>query len=240
VRILLAEDDLDVLDVTTYALRKYGHEVVAVTDGAVALQRWETERADLVLLDVNLPGLDGLRLCREIRQRSTTPIIMVTAMSDEEYVVRGFEYGADDYVVKPFSYKELAMRINAVAWRHGVGRSTSSESGMASAAGISVDLSNFEVCVENEPVRMTRLETRILYFLVTNAGRVLPTDRIIELVWNYDGGDSFALKTHISHIRQKLGVNKGQPGYISSTPNVGYRLELAAPTPAGSVHLAAA
>ena len=239
-RILLAEDDLDVLDVTTYALRKYGHEVVAVTDGAVALQRWETERADVVLLDVNLPGVDGLTLCREIRQRSTTPIIMVTAMSDEEYVVRGFESGADDYLVKPFSYKELAMRINAVAWRHGVRRSTPGESARVYAGGISVDLSNFEVRVNNEPVRMTRLETRILYFLVSNAGRVLPTDRLIELVWNYDGGDSFALKTHISHIRQKLGINKGESGYISSTPNVGYRVELAPPRSIASERQAAA
>jgi len=240
VRILLAEDDLDVLDVTTYALRKYGHEVVSVTDGAVALQRWETERADLVLLDVNLPGVDGLELCREIRQRSTTPIIMVTAMGDEEYVVRGFEAGADDYLIKPISYKELAMRINAVAWRHGVGRSTPGESASVTVAGISVDLSNFEVRVNNEPVRMTRLETRILYFLVSNAGRVLPTDRLIELVWEYDGGDAFTLKTHISHIRQKLGINKGEPGYISSAPHIGYRLETVSKPIAGPSSLAAA
>lgn len=224
-RVLLAEDDADVLDVTTYALRKYGYDVVGVTDGAVALDRWQAEHPDLVLLDVNLPGVSGMDVCHKIRERSSTPIIMVTAMGDEDHVVEGFENGADDYVSKPFSYKELAMRMRAVAQRRGGGEPVLQQSPVASAAGISVDLLNFEVQQGGKGVRMTRLETRILYFLVSNAGRVLPTDRLIELVWNYEGGDAFALKTHISHIRQKLGVTKGEPGYISSLPHMGYMLE---------------
>lgn len=226
-RVLLAEDDTDVLDVTTYALRKYGYDVVGVTDGALALDRWRVEHPDVVLLDVNLPGLSGMDVCHKIRQQSPTPIIMVTAMGNEDQVLHGFECGADDYMIKPFSYKELAMRMRAVAQRRGGGQPVLEQSSTATAAGISVDLQNFDVRHGGKNIRMTRLETRILYFLVSNAGRVLPTDRLIELVWNYEGGDTFALKTHISHIRQKLGISKGEPGYISSLPHVGYTLEVA-------------
>ncbi len=226
-RVLLAEDDADVLDVTTYALRKYGYDVVGVTDGALALDRWQAEQPDLVLLDVNLPGVSGMDICHKIRERSSTPIIMVSAMGDEDHVVEGFDNGADDYVSKPFSYKELVMRMRAVAQRRGGGEPVLQQSAVASAAGITVDLQNFEVRQGDKHLRMTRLETRILYFLVSNAGRVLPTERLIELVWNYEGGDAFALKTHISHIRQKLGIAKGEPGYIGSLPHVGYTLETA-------------
>ena len=226
-RVLLVEDDVDLLDVSSYALRKHGFEVVGVADGQSAMERWEKEQPDLVLLDVNLPGLSGMELCQTIRKQSSTPIIMVTAMGDEAHVIQGFESGADDYVSKPFSYKELAMRMRAVAQRRSGGKPVLLESAVARAAGISVDLDNFEVRQGDKAVRMTRLETRILHFLVSNAGRVLPTDRLIELVWNYEGGDAFALKTHISHIRQKLGIAKGEPGYISSFPHVGYTLEKA-------------
>jgi two-component system OmpR family response regulator len=110
---------------------------------------------------------------------------------------------------------------------------------VAQSGDIWVDLEAYEVRKAGEPVRMTRLETRILYFLVSNAGRVLTTDRLIELAWEYDGGDAFALKTHISHIRQKLGVQKGEPGYIASAPHIGYRLERGSPDVQGVSELAA-
>jgi len=224
VRVLLAEDDTDLLDLTTYALRKYGHEVVGVTDGERALERWQTEQPDFILLDVNLPGISGMEICRKIRKQSSTPIIMLTAMSDEEHMVQGFECGADDYLSKPFSYKQLAMRMRAIAQRSGSGQAEVNESMVARAAGITVDLNSFEVSVGDRTMRLTRLETRILYFLVSNAGRVLPADRLIDLAWNYEGGDGFSLKTHISHIRQKLGILKGEPGYITALPQVGYTL----------------
>jgi DNA-binding response OmpR family regulator len=224
-RVLVAEDDTDVLDLTTYALRKYGYEVVGVTDGAVALERWQAEQPDLVLLDVNLPTMSGMDLCQKIRAQSSTPIIMVTAMGDEESVVQGFESGADDYLTKPISYKVLASRMRAVTQRRGGGQPVLQESAVATAGSISVDVHNFEVRQGGVRVRMTRLETRILYFLVANAGRVMTTDRLVELVWKYEGGDAFAVKTHISHIRQKLGIAKGEAGYISSVPHVGYTLE---------------
>jgi DNA-binding response OmpR family regulator len=223
-RVLLAEDDTDMLDVTAYALRKYGYEVVGVTDGAAAVERWRKDQPDVVLLDINLPNKSGLEICREIRNEGSTPIIMVTAVGDEAHVVEGFECGADDYVDKPVSYRELAMRMRAILQRSR-GVPIVETSTRAVSGDLSVDLEAHEVRLADAPVRLTRLETRILFYLVSNAGRVVTTDRLIELVWNYEGGDAFALKTHISHIRQKLGKAKGMAGYITSVPHVGYTLE---------------
>src|SRR5919201_3079028 len=117
-RVLLAEDDVDMLDVTTYALRKYGYEVLGATDGPTALRRWEKDQPDLVLLDINLPRVSGIDICREIRRHGRTPVIIVSAHNDESHIVEGFESGADDYVSKPVSYRTLAMRMRAVLQRH--------------------------------------------------------------------------------------------------------------------------
>jgi DNA-binding response OmpR family regulator len=226
-RVLMVEDDPDILDVTTYALRKYGYEVQGVSDGAAAFDRWQATQPDLVLVDVNLPHVSGMDVCRQIREQSSVPIIMVTAHADEDRVAEGFESGADDYVGKPFSYRVLAMRMGTILRRHTHGPVLQSTT-RAEAAGIVVDLDAHEVSKDGVVVRLTRLESRILYHLVLNAGRVITSDRLIELAWNYEGGDAFSLKTHISHIRQKLGVHKGAPGYISSVPHVGYTLDTAA------------
>ncbi len=225
-RVLLAEDDTDMLDVTAYALRKHGYQVTGVTDGTAAVERFRKDEPDLVLLDVNLPGMSGMDVCREIRRMSSTPIIMVTAMGDEAHIVEGFECGADDYVNKPVSYRELAMRMRALLQRSR-GVAVVESGSVAQSGDLSVDLDAHEVRKAGRPVRLTRLEARILYYMLSNAGRVVTTHRLIELVWNYEGGDSFALKTHISHIRQKLGVAKGEAGYIGSVPHIGYMLETA-------------
>jgi len=238
-RALVAEDNTDFLDVTLYALRKYGFEADAVTDGAAALERWKTGRYDIALLDIRMPGMSGLEVCREIRKDSSAPIIMVTALSDDDEVVEGFDCGANDYVTKPVSYRVLAARMHNLLERQ-AGREMVRSTTTAQFGDITVDLETHEVHKSGELIRMTRLETRILYFLGSNAGRVLPTDRLIELVWEYDGGDAFTLKTHISHIRQKLGINKGEPGYISSAPHIGYRLETASKPVVGPASLAAA
>jgi two-component system response regulator RegX3 len=225
-RVLLAEDDTDMLDVTSYALRKYGYDVSGVTDGAAVVERWRKDQPDLVLLDVNLPNTSGMDVCREIRKVSSTPIIMVTAMGDEEHMIEGFDCGADDYVSKPVSYRELAMRMRALLQRR-TGEPVLESSSVAESGEVSVDLTAHEVRKAGRQLRMTRLEARILYFLLMNAGRVVSTDRLIEFVWNYDGGDAFALKTHLCHIRQKLDIAKGCAGYISSVPHIGYTLKTA-------------
>jgi DNA-binding response OmpR family regulator len=227
-RVLLAEDDVEVLDVTSYALRRYGHDVVCVTDGADVVERWRQSRPDLVILDVNLPNVSGMKLCQSIRAESSTPIIMVTALNDECHVIEGFESGADDYMCKPISYKELAVRIRAVAERStgaAPGSASVTPSSVVSSGDLSVDISTCEVFKAGESVRMTRLEARVLYFLLSNAGHVVPTHRLIELVWDYDRGDCFSLKTHICHVRRKLDIPSGQPGYIVALPHIGYKLE---------------
>ncbi len=225
-RVLLFEDDTEMLDLTAYALRKHGYDVTGVADGALAVERWQRERPDLVLLDVNLPHMSGFDICREIRKQSSLPIIMVTAAADDAHVVEGFECGADDYVVKPVSYRQLAMRMRVVMERHTDAPMLESST-VAQSGEVWVDLAAYEVRKAGVVVRLTRLETRVLYMLVSNAGWVVPTERLIEFVWNYEGGDSFALKTHICHIRQKLELKKAQPGYISSVPHIGYVLETA-------------
>jgi DNA-binding response OmpR family regulator len=228
-RVLVAEDEPMLLDVTTYALRKYGFESDGVTDGAAALERWQSGNYDLAVLDVMMPKVSGLEVCREIRNNSSTaPIIIVSSLGQEDQILQGFESGASDYVTKPVSYRILATRMRNLLQRQ-TGREVVESTLVAHSGDISVDLEAYEVRKAGELVRMTRLETRILYFLVSNAGRVLTTDRLIELAWEYDGGDSFALKTHISHIRHKLGINKAEPGYISSAPHIGYRLERVTP-----------
>ena len=222
----MVEDDTDILDITNYALRKYGHEVQVVTDGVAALECFHNSQPDVVLLDVNLPRMSGMDVCRQIRKHSSVPIIMVTSHNDEEHIIEGFESGADDYVGKPFSHKTLAMRMRVVTQRRSDGPLLARQA--VEAAGIWVDLEGHKVRKDGADVRLTRLETRILHHLVSNAGRVLSTERLIELVWNYEGGDAFTLKTHISHLRQKLDLVKGQPGYIRSVPHVGYTLETVA------------
>jgi DNA-binding response OmpR family regulator len=222
-RVLLVEDDVDMLDVSIYALRRQGFNVTGVVDGPSALERWHKDQPDLVLLDVNLPRLSGMEVCRTIREQSSTPIIMLSALHDENRIVEAFENGADDFVVKPISYRELAMRIRAVAGRR-IDGPVVDASTIARAGDLVVDVSNCEVRKAGQPVSLTRLEARALYFLASNAGRVMPSQRLIEAIWEYEGGDPFALKTHISHIRQKLGTGKGEPGYICSVPRIGYKL----------------
>jgi DNA-binding response OmpR family regulator len=238
-RVLVAEDEPILLDLTMYALRKFGFESDGVTDGAAAIERWESGSYDLVLLDIMLPKMSGVEVCREIRKRSdSVPIIIVSALSQEDHVIGGFDSGASDYVTKPVSYRILASRMRNVLQRQ-TGREVVQSTLGVQSGDIRVDLEAYEVRRAGEPVRLTRLETRILYFLVSNAGRVLTTDRLIELAWEYDGGDAFALKTHISHVRQKLGIQKGEPGYIASAPHIGYRLERGSPGVQGVPELAA-
>lgn len=222
-RVLLVEDDVDVADVTSYALRKQGHEVIVATDGENALERWEAHQPDLVLLDLNLPRLSGLDVCRAIRQQAETPIIIVTAQDDDDDVAEGLGAGADDYISKPVSYRTLLMRMQAVR-RRAVGGMVLDQRSLVRAGDLVVDLDGHECTRGGESIRLTQLELRILYHLVSNAGRILRTPRLIELVWGYDGGDPDALKTHISNIRHKLGIAKDEPGYISAVPHVGYRL----------------
>src|SRR5688572_4391538 len=225
-KILLVEDDVNLLDVTAYALRREGFNVIAATDGAAALRRWEADRPNLVVLDVGLPQVSGLDVCRRIRQSAATPVILLTGLSDEESVLRGFRVGADDYVTKPFSPSQLAMRIRAV-WRRGARTGDLEPVGEVRVGDLALDVEAHEVRragSQEKPVRLTPIEFRLLYLLANNAGRVVSAARLVEYAWGYDASDASLLKTHICHIRKKLRVSRGEPGDIGAVPGVGYRL----------------
>jgi DNA-binding response OmpR family regulator len=224
-KVLLVDDDADLLDVTAYALRREGIEVVPASDGTEALQRWQSERPDVVILDVTMPQLDGFEVCRTIRQAETTPIILLTGHTDDEHVVRGFQAGADDYVRKPFSPRELAMRVRAV-WRRDLSPSRAPHRPVREVRvnDLLLELDSHQVTRGTRTIRLTPTEFRLLYMLAMNAGRVVGSTRLVEYAWGYAGGDTSLLKSHISHIRSKLQLPRGQPGGIAAVPGVGYSL----------------
>jgi two-component system, OmpR family, response regulator len=230
-KILVVEDDPDMLDVTTYALRREGYNIVTATDGQQAIDRHLDERPDLVLLDVGLPRMNGFDVCRRIRETAATPIIMLTARNDDDNVVQGFLTGADDYVTKPFSHRQLAARIRAVLNRTHGGLTPEPE-GNLTVGSLRLDMQSHEVSIKEErAVRLTPLEFRLLYMLAINEGRVVSASRLVEYAWGYEGGEASLVKTHISHVRQKLGLDKDRAGVeqpddvrIRTVPWVGYSL----------------
>jgi DNA-binding response OmpR family regulator len=226
-KVLVAEDDADLLDLLTYALRREGYTVMSAMDGQQALKRWEDDTPDIVLLDANLPKVDGYEVCRRVRHGGTTPVIMLTARDEEEDVLRGFRLGADDYITKPFSAGQLAARMKAVLRRSQADpyRQPTRE---VKIGDVVLDLHSYSVKAQDKEIQLTPLEFRILYLLGVNEGRVIPYSRLVEYAWGYDGGDSSLLKTHICHIRQKLNLSAGKNGGIRAVPGVGYSLALTA------------
>ncbi len=224
-KVLFVDDDQDLLDVTSYALRRDGYDVIVATDGPSALRKWEKDHPDIVVLDVGLPRLNGFDVCERIRQASSTPVILLTALTDEAHVVRGLRLGADDYVTKPFSPRILCLRIQALLRRHAVTKHQSTPRQLQ-VGRFMLDTESHEVCHEGRRVLLTPIEFQLFHLLASNAGRVVPSSRLIEYAWGLEGGDSSALKTHISHIRSKLGLGAGGEGGISALPRVGYRMNL--------------
>lgn len=222
-KVLVADDDADLVDLMSYAFRREGYTVLAAVDGQQALRRWETENPDIVLLDVNLPKMDGFEVCRQIRHNGDTPIIMLTARTQEEDVVRGLQLGADDYVHKPFSTKQLSARMKALLRRTQAHRYREPASELR-VGDIMLNLQSHEATKRGQLVQLTPLEFRILYLLAVNVGHIVPYSRLVEYAWGYDRGDSSLLKTHICHIRQKLGMTAGDACRIKAIQGVGYGL----------------
>ncbi len=226
IKVLLADDDLDFLDVTAYALRRAGFVVTAVADGEEALDCWKTEDPDIVLLDIAMPKRNGLDVCQTIRSSSATPVVLITGHRREHEIVEGFEAGADDYVTKPFSVQHLVMRLRAI-YRRAAGRAADVAPRRLVLDSMVIDLDSFEVTIDSDPVRLTRLEFQLLYCLAANAGRVVTTSRLIDFAWGLDGeGDGSLLKTHFSHIRRKLREVSDLPISIQAVAGVGYSLHV--------------
>jgi DNA-binding response OmpR family regulator len=222
VKVLLVDDDAELVDVLAYALRREGYTVLTAPDGEQALQRWEAERPDLILLDGRLPKVDGFEVCRRVRQASETPIIMLTARDEEADVLRGLQLGADDYVTKPFSARVLAARMRTVLRRIKKDKPARAQ---LRVGDLVLDLQSHEVTKGGTPVQLTLLEFRILYLLAMNEGRVVPYARLVEYAWGYaDEGTSGLLKAHLSHLRTKLALPAAGPGSVTAVLGVGYSL----------------
>jgi len=221
VKILVVDDDLELSSLIGYALRQAGYLVVEAGDGVTALETFERESPALVILDVNLPRLSGLEVCRRIRSASRTPIMMLTVKNAEEDQVQALDLGADDYLTKPFSPRTLLARVRALLRRAG------EEKPMPLAAGdFSLDLEQQAVTVNGgEPVRLTRLELRLLQILLANAGHTLPAERLLAHVWGSRGsGDRQLLKQLVHRLRQKIETDAAEPRYLMTVSGVGYTL----------------
>lgn len=218
-KVLVVEDDLPLSDVLVFTLRRAGYDPITAHDGLAALKVWREEQPDFVLLDLNLPKLDGLVVCRQIRSEAQTPIIILSVRGGEANVVKGLELGADDYLVKPFSPGELVARMRAVLRRLG----QAPAAGELTAAGLTLDRSRNQVRrAGEEAIHLTPLEATLLERLMINPGRVLTAENLIDAIWHADGGDRTMLKQLVYRLRAKIEPDPSNPVYIETVPGVGY------------------
>jgi len=219
---LVVDDDRVLADLTAFALRRAGFDVIQAFDGEVALRRWEAEQPDLIILDVNLPRVDGFTVCRRIRAVAATPIIMLTVRDKEDDIVRGLNLGADDYMAKPFSPRQLVARSLTVLRRAGKTLAPS----VRQAGSLSFDSSRREVRRDDgPPVTLTPLEGRLLDLLMTNAGQILPSETIIDQVWGPEGGDRDMLRQLVRRLRARIEPDPAHPTLIETIPGLGYGLK---------------
>jgi two-component system response regulator RegX3 len=222
--ILVVEDEKSLSEPLAYLLRREGYEVAIVENGLDAIAAVDATPPDLMLLDLMLPGLPGTEVCREVRKRSTLPIIMLSAKDSELDIVVGLELGADDYVTKPYSSRELLARIRAVLRR----KSAEPEvvDGVIEYSDIRLDVDRHHLSVRGEPVALPLKEFELLELLMTNAGRVLTRGQIIDRVWGSDYfGDTKTLDVHIKRLRSKLEATPSEPTLIVTVRGLGYRFE---------------
>ncbi|HEY3229161.1 MAG TPA: response regulator transcription factor [Roseiflexaceae bacterium] len=221
-KILVVDDDVELLGLIGFALRQAGYLAITAAQGGEALELFEREQPDLVILDVNLPVLNGFEVCRRIRAEATTPIMMLTARSSEEDQVQGLDGGADDYLTKPFSPRTLLARVRALLRRAEIDRPAP-----LTAGDLTLDVEIQAVSVRGAPpIRLTSLEFRLLQYLLANAGHTIPAERLTIHVWGYRGvGDKQLLKQLVHRLRQKIERNPAEPQYIVTVAGVGYLLQ---------------
>lgn len=236
---LVVDDDRVLADVLAFTLRREGFQVIQAYDGEAALQRWAAEQPDLIVLDVNMPKLDGFSVCQRIREQADTPIILLTVRGEEDDVVHGLRLGADDYVAKPFSPRQLVARAHAVMRRAG----KAATPGIRHVGNLTLDPARRELRIgQGESVSLTPLESRLLDYLMLNAGHVLTTEAIISHVWRAEGGDRDMLRQLVHRLRRKIaqacGAGTGaveRPAYIETIPGLGYGLTISASAEENSV-----
>jgi DNA-binding response OmpR family regulator len=218
---LVIDDDRTLADLIAFTLRREGYEVSQAFDGETALQQWRSQRPDIIVLDLNLPTVDGFTICRRIRAEDDTPIIMLTVRNDEDDIVHGLELGADDYLLKPFSPRQLVARMQAVLRRTG----KSSAPATFQVGELILDRSRRELRIEKgNVIYLTPLENRLLHYLMSNAGHILTIEAIIGQVWGAEGGDRDMLRQLIRRLRSKIEPEPSNPTYIETVPGHGYGL----------------
>ncbi len=224
-RILIVEDEPSLAEPLAFLLEREGYETAIAGDGRAALTEFDARGADLVLLDLMLPGLPGTEVCRELRVRSSVPIIMLTAKDSEVDIVVGLELGADDYVTKPYSSRELLARIRAVLRRR-IEASDELEEAVLEAGPVRMDVERHAVSVDGTEVAMPLKEFELLEYLLRNAGRVLTRGQLIDRVWGTDYfGDTKTLDVHIKRIRAKIEPDPSTPVHLVTVRGLGYRFE---------------
>lgn len=224
-RVLIVEDEPDLADPLAYLLRREGFEVETVEDGGAALAVFREHGADIVLLDLMLPGIPGTEVCRQLRVESAVPIIMLTAKDSEVDIVVGLELGADDYVTKPYSARELLARMRAVLRRYAQLEADLDER-VLSGGRVVLDIDRHTVAVDGAEIAMPLKEFELLEVLMRNAGRVLTRGQLIDRVWGTDYfGDTKTLDVHIKRIRSRIERKPGDPEMLVTVRGLGYRFE---------------
>ena len=219
-KILVADDDADLRELIAFTLAQAGYLVLKAHDGPQALQHFEAESPDLVVLDINMPGLTGFQVCEAIRRRSRVPVMMLTVRGEEEDLVRALGLGADDYLNKPFSPRTLLARVKALLRRAGM-----ESSAPLTAGRVSLDLQEYTARIgSGAPVRLTKLELRLLQMLLANAGHTVNSDRLLVQVWGHrSGGDRQLLKQLVHRLRQTIEADPAAPALLL-TAAAGYKL----------------
>jgi DNA-binding response OmpR family regulator len=222
-RVLLVDDEQAIQTLLSYPLRRDGYEVVPALDGREALDQFAAQRFDLVILDVMLPRIDGIEVCRRLRSRSQVPIIMLTARGDEGDKILGLEIGADDYITKPFSVSEFRSRVRALMRRSDFARATENEEPIE-AGELLIDFARRIVTVRGEEVELTYVEFEILSALARAAGRVLSRADLLAAVWgDATYRDPRTVDVHIRHLREKIEADAASPEYLLTVRGAGYR-----------------
>ncbi|MCI9115865.1 response regulator transcription factor [Oscillospiraceae bacterium 21-37] len=225
-KILIVDDDTNICELLRLYIAKEGFEASIANDGETALKMFDSVSPDLILLDIMLPGLDGWQVCRELRKKSSVPIIMLTAKGEVFDKVLGLELGADDYVVKPFETKEVVARINAVLRRSGRNSGRQDDSKEVSYENLTINLTNYELRVKGQQVDTPPKEMELIYHLASNPNRVFTRDQLLDEVWGFDYyGDSRTVDVHVKRLREKLeGVS--DKWALKTVWGVGYKFEV--------------
>jgi DNA-binding response OmpR family regulator len=222
-RVLVVDDDVTVRDVVRRYLELAGYEVELVGDGESALRRFAEREPDLVVLDLMLPGVDGLEVCRRLRVRSAVPVVMLTALGEEEDRIAGLQLGADDYVTKPFSPRELALRVTSVLRRSRVAASRSSS--VLEDGGLRVDVGARSAWLDGREMSLTTREFDLLVFFLTHRGTAFSRGELLSRVWGWEFGDQSTVTVHVRRLREKVEVDSARPVRIATVWGVGYRYD---------------